>query len=64
MNKDALLATLIGFGIGLLITAMLLVGPKLLVYLPNISFSIPKFNVSQSVPTTTPTSAKDFCNNR
>ena len=61
MNKDALLATLIGFGIGLLITAMLLVGPKLLVYLPNISFSIPKFNVSQSVPTTTPTQApKDF----
>jgi hypothetical protein len=54
MNKDAFLATLIGYGIGLLITGMFLVGPKILRYLPNISFTIPKFTASQPKPTATP----------
>lgn len=44
MNKDALLATLIGFGIGLLITGILLVGPSLARGLPK--FSLPSFNFS------------------
>jgi len=38
MNKDAILATLIGFGIGLLITGLLLVGP-------NITKALPKINL-------------------
>lgn len=37
MNKDALLATVIGFVVGLLITGLLLVGPKLVSLLPKIS---------------------------
>jgi hypothetical protein len=38
MNRDALLATVIGFGVGLLITGILLVGPNLKGLLPNISW--------------------------
>ncbi len=58
MNKDALLATLIGFGIGLLITGLLLLGPNLLksfpkIRLPNFSFAQKKTDVT---PTPTPTS--------
>lgn len=52
MNKDAILATLIGFGIGLVITGILLVGPNLLKLLP--SFKIPSFSQSQQSPTPTP----------
>ena len=56
MNKDALLATLIGFGIGLVITGLLLVGPNLLKMFPAIKF--PSFSFSQnqkaSKPTPTP----------
>ncbi len=56
MNKDALLATLIGFGIGLLITGLLLAGPNFLklfppIKLPTISFSQQK---KVSLPTPTP----------
>jgi hypothetical protein len=48
MNKDAILATLIGFGIGLLITGLLLVGP-------NITKSLPKIKLPTTASTTTPT---------
>lgn len=50
MNKDALLATLIGFGIGLLITGLLLVGPNITKALPKI-----KLPTTASTPTPTPT---------
>src|SRR5258706_9978100 len=57
MNKDALLATLIGFGIGLLITGLLLVSPSLTKWLPK--FTMPNFSFLQaqkkSAPTPTPT---------
>jgi len=42
MNKDALLATIIGFGIGLVITGALLLGPTLSASFP--AFSLPKIN--------------------
>ena len=57
MNKDALLATLIGFGIGLLITGLLLLGPSVTKFLPKVT--LPKISFSQpkqkSAPTPTPT---------
>ncbi|MBU1326748.1 hypothetical protein KKB64_01615 [Patescibacteria group bacterium] len=59
MNKDALLATLIGFGIGLLIMGLLLVGPNLSKSLPHIALpniSLPKFAKRPSTaPSPTPT---------
>jgi len=51
MNKDALLATLIGFGIGLCITGLLLVGPNITKALPKIQ--LPK-TASAPAPTPTP----------
>lgn len=48
MNKDAILATLIGFGIGLLITGLLLVGP-------NITKALPKVKLQTTAPAPTPT---------
>lgn len=60
MNKDALLATLIGFGIGLTITSALLFGPGLVKSLPTISFpqitfSLPSISGgSTPLPQTTP----------
>ena len=44
MNKDALLATLIGLGIGLIITGALLLGPNVTksIALPKFSFGSPK----------------------
>jgi hypothetical protein len=53
MNKDALLATLIGFAIGLLITGLLLVGPNITKSLPKI-----KLPTAASTPTPTPTSSQ------
>jgi hypothetical protein len=50
MNKDALLATLIGFGIGLLITGALLVGPNVFK-----TIHLPQQNNSPT-PTPTPSS--------
>lgn len=50
MNKDAILATLIGFGIGLLITGILLVGPNITKYLPKINLP-----TAASTPTPIPT---------
>jgi len=50
MNRDALLATLIGFGVGLLIMGGILVGPKLSIRIPKIT--IPKIAIT--LPTRTP----------
>lgn len=52
MNKDALLATAIGFFIGLAITGLLLVGPTLMSKIPKIQVSLPE------LPKTQPKSAK------
>lgn len=58
MNKDALLATLIGLGMGLIITGVIVVGPYLVKAIPKITF--PKISVSlpsmqqKSNPTPTP----------
>lgn len=54
MNKDALLATLIGFGIGLFITGAFLFGPNLLSSLPNLSFNLPSFSFGKSAPQVSP----------
>ncbi len=58
MNRDALLASLIGFGIGLLITGILLVGPNMIKGFPKIQFptiTLPKRNeTAQTTPKTTP----------
>jgi len=58
MNKDALLATFIGFVVGLLVTGLVLYGPGLTknfpkIQLPKFSFSLPKFG--KPTPTPTPT---------
>ncbi len=45
MNKDAILATVIGFVVGLIITGLLLIGPKLSGFLPKISW--PQFSVAK-----------------
>lgn len=54
MNKDAILATVIGFGIGLCITALVFVGPKLMTFLPKVS--LPSFvqKKSAGIPTQSP----------
>ncbi|MBI5448764.1 hypothetical protein HY948_00365 [Candidatus Gottesmanbacteria bacterium] len=56
MNRDALLATLIGLGVGLVITGLLLVGPTLVksISLPKFSFSFPS---AKQNPSTSPTPA-------
>lgn len=54
MNKDALLATLIGFGIGLLITGAFLFGPNIIKTLPRLSFTLPRFNRGSSQPQVSP----------
>ena len=54
MNKDALLATIIGFGIGLVITGALLLGPTLSKSFPTFSLpkiSFPTFNQQTPQPT-------------
>jgi hypothetical protein len=55
MNKDAVLATLIGFGIGLLITGLLLVGPNITKFLPKIKLPAISFSQSQQKPQVTAT---------
>jgi len=55
MNKDALLATLIGFGIGLLITGLLLVGPNITKSLPKINLPAITWFQSKQKPAVTPT---------
>lgn len=58
MNKDALLATFIGFVVGLVVTGLVLYGPSLTKNLPKIQF--PKFSFSlpkkaDTKPSPTPT---------
>jgi len=53
MNKDALLATLIGFIIGLCITGIILAGPKLIGFIPKFSIKMPSFTL-KSTPTPKP----------
>jgi hypothetical protein len=55
VNKDALLATLIGFGIGLLITGLLLIGPNILKFFPDIKMPSLSFMQSKTTPAPTPT---------
>ncbi len=55
MNRDALLASLIGFGIGLLITGILLVGPNLIKGFPQIHLPKFAFPNAQQAPKTSPT---------
>ncbi len=55
MNKDALLATLIGFFIGLLITGLLLAGPNLAKMLPNLKLPTINWPKAQQKTTLTPT---------
>ena len=61
MNRDALLASLIGFGIGLLITGVLLVGPTVVkgfpqIHLPTISLPVAK-KAAPITPSPTPQSS-------
>jgi len=58
MNKDALLATFIGFVVGLLVTGLVLYGPGLTknfpkFQFPKISFSLPAFGKPKTTPTPT-----------
>lgn len=64
MNKDALLATVIGFGVGLVLTGLVFLGPTLFRSFPSFSwpsFSWPKFFTPSSPvkPTPTPTKTVD-----
>lgn len=62
MNKDALLATIIGFGVGLVLTGLVFLGPSLFKSFPGISLpkiSWPKFFTAKSTVTPTPTPAKN-----
>lgn len=45
MNKDAIMATIIGFGIGLAITGAILIGPNALKYFPSIKLPTMSINV-------------------
>lgn len=62
MNKDALLATLIGFGIGLCITGIFLLGPGIIKSMPK--FTLPNISLPKKNPNTqmtpTPTPEKQF----
>ncbi len=59
MNRDALLATLIGLGMGLLITGVIVIGPNLLKLIPKISF--PKIAFQTTKPASlTPTPTQIF----
>jgi hypothetical protein len=64
MNKDALLATIIGFGVGLILTGLVFVGPSLFKSFP--SFSMPKItwpnffgSKTNLKPTPTPTKVNE-----
>jgi hypothetical protein len=56
MNKDALLATVIGFGIGLVITGLVFMGPTLFKNFP--SFHFPGFSLSKLLQNKNTTKAK------
>ena len=55
MNKDAILASVIGFGIGLMITGAVLVGPNVLPMLKKFSSEIGKGSVQSATTQTSPT---------
>lgn len=61
MNKDALLATCIGFGVGLVITGLVFMGPSLIKNFPRIT--LPRLDMSRLVQktqtNTTPTPGKN-----
>lgn len=54
MNKDAFFATLVGLGIGLLLTGIIIVGPNLVKSLPKVT--LPSVNLSFLKKQPTPTS--------
>jgi hypothetical protein len=56
MNRDAILATVIGFGVGLLIMGALLLGPNLGQFLPKLNFDFLTQN-QQAAPNETPQQA-------
>lgn len=56
MNKDALLATLIGFIVGLVITGIILLGPSLIVRLPKITLPTIALPTKSIIPTPEPES--------
>lgn len=63
MNKDALLATFIGFIVGLFVTGLVLYGPGLIknvpkIQFPKISFSLPQFGKTNISPTATPSQSE------
>lgn len=64
MNKDALFATLIGLGIGLLLTGIILVGPNIAKSIPSIKWptiskiTLPSFSFPKKV-TPTPTQSQE-----
>lgn len=53
MNRDAIVATIIGFGVGLVITGIFLLGPNLAKHLPTVTF--PAISLPKAQPTSTPT---------
>lgn len=54
MNKDAILASVIGFGIGICITGILLVGPNVLKAMPKLpTFAFPQKSQTATAPSTT-----------
>lgn len=57
MNRDAILATLIGLGLGLFMTGILILGPGLLKYFPKISVPFSFGKNTANIPTPTPTPA-------
>jgi len=58
MNKDAFFAALIGLGIGLVLTGIILVGPNLMKSLPKVT--IPKVTFLQKKPTPEPTKISEI----
>jgi len=59
MNRDAIIATLIGIGIGILTTAIVLAGPQLTkllpnIHLPKISLQLPTSNKNKVIDVTIP----------
>ena len=57
MNRDAIIATVVGFGIGLVITGIFLLGPNLVKFLPKLSFPDLGSLMSQTKTTPTPSPA-------
>lgn len=54
MNKDAILATIIGFVVGLFITGLILIGPKLLSMIPRLTLPTITLPTSGTTPPVAP----------